>query len=53
MSALFLLVMVSISVAGFFLAAFIWSIKSDQYEDKKGAAMRILLDDEIKNNFNK
>jgi len=48
MSALYLLVGVSIAVAGFFLGAFIWSVKSDQYEDKKGAAMRILFDDEIK-----
>ncbi len=47
MSALYLLVGVSIAVAGFFLGAFIWSVKSDQYEDKKGAAMRILFDDEI------
>jgi cbb3-type cytochrome oxidase maturation protein len=48
MSALYLLVGVSIAVAGFFLGAFIWSVKSDQYEDKKGASMRILFDDEIK-----
>lgn len=53
MSALFLLVIVSIAVAGFFLAAFIWSVKNDQYEDKKGAAMRILFDDEIQKNLYK
>ena len=47
MSALYLLVGVSIAVAGFFLGAFIWSIRNDQYEDKKGASMRILFDDEI------
>ena len=46
MSALFLLVGVSIGVAGFFLGAFIWSVRSDQYEDKKGAAMRILFDED-------
>lgn len=28
------------------LAAFIWSLKSGQYEDLDGAAARILLDDE-------
>lgn len=28
------------------LAAFIWSLKSGQYEDLDGAARRILLDDE-------
>ena len=47
MSALYLLVAVSIAVAGFFLAAFIWSVKTDQYEDKKGASLRMLYDDEF------
>jgi cbb3-type cytochrome oxidase maturation protein len=47
MSALFLLVSASIAVAGIFLGAFIWSVKNNQYEDQKGAAMRILLDDEV------
>ena len=47
MSALYLLVTVSIAVAGFLLGAFIWRVKSDQYEDKKGAAMRMLYDDEF------
>ena len=49
MSALFVLVILSIIVAGLFLVAFIWSVKANQYEDQKGAAMRILLDDEIVN----
>ncbi len=48
MSALYLLIGVSIGVAGFFLAAFIWSVKNDQYEDKKGASLRMLYDDEFK-----
>ena len=30
------------------LAAFIWSLKSGQYEDLDGAAQRILLDDDEK-----
>ena len=50
MSALFLLVFVSIAVAGVFLGAFIWSVKNNQFEDQKGAAMRILLDDDISRN---
>ncbi len=29
------------------LGAFIWSMKSDQYEDMDGAANRILLDDDV------
>ncbi len=28
------------------LAAFIWSLKSGQYDDLDGAAQRILMDDE-------
>jgi len=48
MSALFLLVIASILVAAAFLIAFIWSVKTNQYEDEKGAAMRILYDDSIK-----
>lgn len=51
MSALFVLVGISISVAGFFLVAFIWSVKTNQFEDKTGAALRILHEDEIDNNL--
>ena len=29
------------------LAAFVWSIKSGQYDDLDGAANRILIDDDI------
>lgn len=47
MSALFLLVAVSLAVALFFLGAFIWSVRSDQYEDEEGAAMRMLYDNEM------
>jgi cbb3-type cytochrome oxidase maturation protein len=51
MSALFILVIVSIAVASFFLGAFIWSVRSNQYEDQKGASMRMLYDDEIQKNL--
>lgn len=37
-------VAISLGLAG--LAAFIWSLRSGQYEDMDGAAQRILLDDE-------
>ena len=47
MSAFFVLVGVNILVAGGFLGAFLWSVKNDQYEDRDGAAMRMLVDDEI------
>lgn len=48
MSALFVLVIVSIAVAAAFLGAFIWSVKTDQYEDKDGASMRMLYDNDVK-----
>ncbi len=37
-------VAISLGLAG--LGAFIWSLRSGQYEDMDGAAQRILLDDE-------
>ena len=30
------------------LAAFLWSLKNDQYDDVEGAALRVLTDDDIK-----
>jgi cbb3-type cytochrome oxidase maturation protein len=30
------------------LAAFLWSLKSGQYDDVEGAALRALADDDIK-----
>jgi cbb3-type cytochrome oxidase maturation protein len=50
MSALIILVLVSLLVAGSFLVAFIWSIYDDQYIDKEGAAMRMLFDDDFQKN---
>jgi len=50
MSALYLLILASITVAAFFLIAFIWSVRSNQFEDKQGAAIRMLQDDELKIN---
>ena len=49
MSAFFVLVIVSIVVAGGFLGAFVWSVKNDQYEDRTGAAMRMLYEDDLRN----
>lgn len=45
MIALFFVLLVSLLVAGFFLGGFLWSVKKDQFEDKEGAAMRMLHDD--------
>ncbi len=44
MSVIIVLLLVSISVAGLFLAAFIWSVKNGQYEDDFSPAVRILFE---------
>ena len=45
MSVIVVLVIVSIMVAGGFLAAFIWSVKSGQYDDTYSPSVRILFDE--------
>ncbi len=45
MSIMFILIGASISVAIFFLVAFIWSVKSGQYDDKYTPSVRILFED--------
>ena len=45
MSAIFVLIGFSILVAAGFLIAFIWSVKSGQYEDDYTPSVRILFDD--------
>ena len=42
MSVIFLLVAASTIVAGIFLAAFLWAVRSGQYEDDRSPAVRIL-----------
>jgi len=46
MTAMIVLIAVSLIVAIGFLIAFIWSVKSGQYEDKYTPSVRILFDDE-------
>ena len=46
MSVLFVLVIVSILVASGFLLAFVWSVRSGQFEDNYTPSVRMLLDDE-------
>ena len=45
MNVIILLLIASISVAGLFLVAFIWSVKTGQYSDEVSPAIRILFDD--------
>lgn len=46
MEGLWLLIPVAILMGVVGLAAFLWSLRSGQYEDLEGAAHRILNDDE-------
>lgn len=45
MSSLVFLVPLALLLGGAALAAFLWSLRSGQYDDLDGAAERILLDD--------
>ena len=45
MTVLLFLIPIALFLGGLGLAAFIWSIKANQYEDLQGAAERILIDD--------
>jgi cbb3-type cytochrome oxidase maturation protein len=40
-----LLIPLSIALAGFFLGAFIWAVRSGQYEDTYTPSMRMLTDE--------
>ncbi|TDO26429.1 cbb3-type cytochrome oxidase assembly protein CcoS [Sediminibacterium goheungense] len=44
MSVIILLLIASISVAGLFLGAFIWSVKTGQYDDEESPSVRMLFD---------
>ncbi len=45
MSIVILLAIIGILVAGGFLVAFLWAVKSGQYDDTESPAMRMLFDD--------
>jgi cbb3-type cytochrome oxidase maturation protein len=56
MSVLFVLIAVSMVVAGGFLFGFLWAVRKGQYEDSYSPSVRILFDDqeeESKENENK
>ncbi len=46
MGVILILVFFSVLVAGGFLLAFIWAVKSGQYEDRYTPSVRILFEDE-------
>lgn len=47
MSVLFVLVIIGILVASLFLIAFVWAVRSGQYDDTHTPSIRILFDDHI------
>lgn len=47
MTALIFLIPIALGLGALGLAAFFWALKAGQFEDPKGAAERILLDDDI------
>ncbi|MCU7498010.1 MAG: cbb3-type cytochrome oxidase assembly protein CcoS [Bacteroidota bacterium] len=51
MWVLVILMFFSLLVALIFLGAFIWAVKSGQYDDKYTPSVRILMDDELKINM--
>ncbi len=46
MSAILVLIGFSLAVALIFLGAFIWAVKSGQYDDRYTPSLRILFDDQ-------
>ncbi|MBL3658263.1 cbb3-type cytochrome oxidase assembly protein CcoS [Fulvivirga sediminis] len=48
MSVIFVLILVSMVVAGGFLSLFIWAVKSGQFDDTMTPSMRVLFDDKKK-----
>lgn len=46
MNVLVVLIPISLVLGGIGLIAFLWTVRSDQYDDDSGNAARILLDDE-------
>lgn len=48
MNIIFLLIGVSLVVAILFLGAFLWNVKSGQYEDDYTPSVRMLFEDGIK-----
>jgi len=52
MTIIILLVVFSMVVAGGFLGAFLWAVRSGQYEDTYSPAVRILFEDQVRDQKN-
>ena len=53
MAVIVILILVSVLVAGGFLLAFLWSVKTGQMDDDYTPSVRILFEDNIKVNQKK
>ncbi len=45
MTALFILIVICLILAGGFLCAFLWAVRKGQFDDMKTPAIRILFDE--------
>lgn len=52
MSVFFILIPLSVLIAGGFLWAFVWAVRNGQYEDTCTPAMRLVMEDD-ETNFGK
>lgn len=50
MGIIYIMLVVSLIIALFFLGSFLWAIKNGQYEDDYTPSVRILFEDELINN---
>jgi len=48
MNVIFLLITASTVVAGVFLVAFLWAVKSGQFEDDRSPAVRMLAENDTR-----
>ncbi|MBK8292880.1 MAG: cbb3-type cytochrome oxidase assembly protein CcoS [Flammeovirgaceae bacterium] len=48
MLIIILLISISLTIAIFFLVAFVWSMKSGQFDDTYGPSVRMLFEDKKK-----
>jgi len=49
MEIIIILISISLTIALLFLGAFVWNMKSGQYDDTYGPSVRMLFDDKKKN----
>jgi len=50
MGIIYIMLIVSLIIALFFLGSFLWAIKNGQYDDDYTPSVRILFEDELINN---